>query len=152
MNSDELRTALPVLLPKAVSWAEDHAALIARDGRLLNSSEEEIARRVGVLHPERVRILEVQELPLPDDIELREAALALGLLGPTMVGLTLGYSIYLMPGHRDRFLPHELRHVFQYEQAESIAEYLPKYLGQLVSFGYTDAPMEIDARKYENLA
>ena len=64
---------------------------------------------------------------------LRAAALQAGLLGPGMVGLTLGHAIFICRGHKTRrLLSHELRHVHQYEQHGSIAAFLPVYLGQIV--------------------
>ena len=59
-----------------------------------------------------------------------------------MVGLTLGYGVYVCHGHGTvRLLSHEFRHVYQYEQAGSIAAFLPVYLQQIVTFGYNNAPM-----------
>lgn len=81
---------------------------------------------------------------------MRAAALQTGLLGPGMVGLTLGYSVIVRHGHdTTRLLSHEFRHVYQYESAGSIAAFLPLYLQQIVEFGYDNAPLEIDARLHE---
>lgn len=89
-------------------------------------------------------------LPLPGDPELKQAALATGLLGPSMIGLTLGHGIYVCHGHGNiRLLSHEFRHVHQYEQAGSIAAFLPAYLQQIVDVGYDKAPFEVDARAHE---
>lgn len=137
------------LFPKAVAWAKEHSSLILKEGRLLTEEETEIARRVGVQHPEKVRISEVTELPQPKDAELRSVALSLGLLGPTMVGLTLGYGIYIVRGNETRFIPHELRHVYQFERLGSISNFLTVYLQELQKFGYINAPLEVDASKYE---
>ena len=73
-------------------------------------------------NPEHVRVTAVETLPLPNDPELKAAALQVGLLGPGVVGLTLGYCVLLCRGHETpRLLSHELRHVHQYELAGSIA-------------------------------
>ncbi len=81
---------------------------------------------------------------------LRQAAIETGLLGPNMVGLTLGYSIFLVNGHESaRLISHECRHVYQYETFGSIERFLPVYLQQLVTYGYQDAPLEVDARTHE---
>jgi len=94
----------------------------------------------------------VESLPLPEDEMLRRAALETGLLGPGMVGLTLGYSVLICRGHDSlRLLSHEFRHVHQYEQAGSIAAFLPVYLRQVATVGYSNAPFEIDARAYETI-
>ncbi|CAG0959548.1 hypothetical protein MTYP_00647 [Methylophilaceae bacterium] len=145
-----LLAALPIILPKAVAWAEEQSALIAQNGQPLDVSLVGIAQRVGVSRPDQIRILEVPQLPLPGDPELRQAALSTGLLGPGMVGLTLGYSIYICHGHGTvRLLSHEFRHVYQYESAGSIASFLPVYLGQIATVGYQRAPLEVDARAHE---
>jgi hypothetical protein len=67
-----------------------------------------------------------------------------------MVGLTLGDGVYVCHGHGTvRLLSHEFRHVYQYEQAGSIGAFLPVYLQQIVTFGYNNAPLEVDARTHE---
>jgi hypothetical protein len=92
----------------------------------------------------------VGTLPLPEDPALRSAAVAAGLLGPRAVGLTLGHSIFICHGYKDRrLLSHELRHVHQYEQHGSIAAFLQVYLEQIVEVGYANAPLEADARAHE---
>lgn len=146
----DLRSALPLLVPKAIAWADDQSLQIAIIGKPLNDVLSKVAQSVGVMRPDLIRIAEVPRLPLPDDPDLRQAAQATGLLGPNMVGLTLGYGVYICHGHSTvRLLSHEFRHVYQYEQAGSIAAFLPVYLQQIVTFGYSNAPMEADARAHE---
>ena len=142
---------MPKLLPRAIAWAEDRAAKAAAVGTPLNASELEIARAVGVASPERVRVEMVGDrLPMPDDADLHAAAVQAGLMGPGMVGLTLGYAIFICRGHNTRrLLSHELRHVHQYEQHGSIAGFLPAYLAQVIELGYDNAPFERDARAHE---
>lgn len=109
-----------------------------------------IAGRVGVVDPAAVRILTVDSLPQPDNPELRLAANETGLLGPGMIGLTLGYAVFIVTGHESvRLVSHECRHVHQYESHGGISRFLPIYLGQIARFGYRNAPMEIDARNHE---
>jgi hypothetical protein len=92
---------------------------MAKTGQSLNETLAALAASVGVLHPEHIRVVEVLKLPFPDDPELRQAALASGLLGPNMIGLTLGYGV-VRAGHATiRLMSHEFRHVHQYEQAGS---------------------------------
>jgi hypothetical protein len=141
---------LPTFLLGAIAWAEARAARAAEVGESLMPLEQDIARSVGVAEPERVRVEIVERLPLPDDAALRAAALQAGLLGPNMTGLTLGHSIFICRGHKTRrLLSHELRHVYQYEQAGSIAAFLPVYLREVLEVGYHSAPFEADARAHE---
>lgn len=149
MNA-QLAALLPRLLPRAIEWAEGRSREILESGAPLSEIGIGLARAVGVVHPERVRVSFVTTLPLPDDPELRSAALDAGLLAPGASGLTLGYGIYLCDrSYSSRLLSHECRHVYQYECAGSIRNFLPLYLQQIVEFGYDDAPYEVDARKHE---
>ncbi|HYE36145.1 hypothetical protein [Methylocaldum sp.] len=149
----DLATALPALLPRAVAWAEVQSQQALRYGTRLNSQGSALASRVGVQRPEHIRVAIVAALPFPEDPELRAAALETGLLGPGMVGLTLGYAVFVCQGHEadSRLLSHEFRHVYQYEAAGSIQQFLPVYLSQMVEFGYEHAPLEVDARAHEIL-
>lgn len=150
MNFD-IRSALPQLTPKAIAWAEAQSDSAARMGRALTEPFISVATSVGVAFPERVRILDVSRLPVPEDPLLQQAALATGLLGPGMVGLTLGYAVLACSGYGQdvRLLSHEFRHVYQYEQAGSMAAFFPEYLQQIVAVGYHNAPFEVDARAHE---
>jgi hypothetical protein len=146
----DLASALPGLLPKAIAWAEAQSSDIIKSGAPLTNLELRLAHWVGVQEPERVRILEVTAIPRPEDPELRLAADQTGLLGPPTIELTLGYGIFVVAGYRtNRLVSHECRHVYQYEVAGSIREYLPVYLHQIVSVGYEAAPLEVDARAHE---
>lgn len=145
-----LRAELPRLLPGAIAWAEARAREVAATGVALNGAEAEIAARVGVQRPELIRVAVVESIPQPDDPTLRTAAIQTGLLRPDTVGLTLGYSIFVVRGHRSvSVLSHEFRHVHQYEAHGSIADFLPLYLQQIVEVGYDNALYELDAQAHE---
>jgi hypothetical protein len=146
----DLAEALPHLLPKAIAWAEACSTEIMTSGAPLTALELRLAHLVGVQQPERVRILEVSEIPQPEDPELRQAVTATGFLGPHTIGLTVGYGIYIVAGHAtNRLVSHECRHVYQYEVTGSIRNFLPIYLRQIASVGYAAAPLELDARAHE---
>jgi hypothetical protein len=147
---NELRESLPFITPLAIEWAERVSAAAAVSSPTLSAGGLEIARRVGVKQPERVRVAVAKELPFPDHPALQAAATQTGLLGPHTAGLTLGYTVFIREGFLDvRLLSHELRHVAQYEEAGSIANFLPLYLAQIAEVGYEAAPFEVDARNHE---
>jgi hypothetical protein len=150
MNSVDLRQALPHLLPGAIAWAEAQARSAAATGTALTPPEQEIARSVGVQRADLIRVVTGEILPVPEDSALRAAAEQAGLIGPDMIGLTLGHAVFVRRGHKTRrLLSHEFRHVHQYEQHGSIAAFLPVYLSQIVEVGYADSPFERDARAHE---
>jgi hypothetical protein len=146
----DLRAMLPLLLPKAIAWAETEANAAAITGQRLTESQQALARSVGVARPQLIRLALVDELPLPADPQLQSAAEQTGLVASHMAGVTLGYSVIVRRGYdKWRLLSHEFRHVYQYEQAGSIAVFLPTYLQQIVEVGYANAPLELDARAHE---
>jgi len=148
----DLLYELQSLLPMAIKWAEEHSEKIQKEGISLTVEQIDIARKVGVNNPEKVRILEVTVLPLPTDPKLNEAATQIGFLSDAMKGLTLGHSIYICNGHNTtRLLSHELRHVYQYETFRSIPEFMVEYLKQIVLVGYENSLLEQDAKRHEIL-
>ena len=153
MGTFDIQGALPLILPKAVEWAESEANGAMAAGRALDEQLLAIARKVGVLAPERIRIIESTPLPRPSDPLLSLAVTETGMFGPAMTGLTLGHAVFICAGHgaNIRLLAHEFRHVCQYEQAGSIASFLADYLPQLATYGYWNSPLEVDARAHELL-
>ena len=146
----DLASALPRLLPVAVEWAERQSASIRETGVALDLAGMQLARGVGVQYPERVRIKIAGAIPLPENDELRQAAIQAGLLGVGTIGLTLGYGVYLVEGRvSEQLIRHECRHVYQYEKAGSIEAFLSQYIPQVLEFGYFNAHPERDAREHE---
>src|SRR5437879_3466641 len=118
----DLAALLPILVPRAVAWAEAQSRAVLGQGTALSELGRNLASSVAVREPDRIRLSVVNSLPVPDDPLLRAAALQTGLLGPGLVGLTLGYAVILIAGYDadPRLLSHEFRHVYQYETAGSI--------------------------------
>ena len=150
VDEAHLKSKLPLLLPRAIAWAEAEESRVLASGEGLDPEDVGLARAVGVSHPHRVRIALVDAIPTPSDPMLQSAIRETGLLGPDTRGLTLGHAIFMRRDEKSRrLLSHELRHVYQYERAGSIAAFLPVYLTQMLDVGYRDAPLEIDARAHE---
>lgn len=145
-------SGLPMMVvPKAIQWAEGQSATVLAHGRALTPAQVALARSVGVGHAESVRIMVVDQFPLPDDELVRAAALRIGLAKPTIAGLTLGHAVMVRRGFENdaRLLSHELRHVAQYEAAGGIPAFLAQHLRELDRYGYEDSPFEVDARAHE---
>jgi hypothetical protein len=155
VNSSELHAQLaaqlPALAPRAIAWADGLAANAHARGTALPAPLLAVARKAGVRAPGKVRIVVMDEIPLPDDPVLKGAALSVGLSQSDAAGMTLGYAVFLRRGyeHDLRVLSHELRHVAQYEACGGIGGFLAVHLADLVAFGYEDSPFEVDARAHE---
>jgi hypothetical protein len=141
-----------ILLPRACTWAEEQERAILQSGNALTNAQMTDARLVGVAQPERVRLLQVPEIPTPHDPVLAAAAEATGLLSPLTVGLTLRYGIFIRAdcwGQR-RLIVHELAHTLQYERLGSMEAFLRQYLHECLTIGYPAAPMEQEAKRIEH--
>jgi hypothetical protein len=138
-----------MLLPQVVTWAEETEAKILRDGVPLTASQLEDARKIGVAQPEKVRLLAVPEIPMPDNPVLHSAARVINLITPETTGLTLRYGIYIRDDCKnDRALVfHELVHTLQYERLGGFEPFLHQYLSQCMKIGYPAAPLEQEAIK-----
>ncbi|RKU04110.1 hypothetical protein C7H84_07695 [Burkholderia sp. Nafp2/4-1b] len=146
----DLADILPSALPDAVAWADTQAANGLANGVPLTPAQADDARTVGVAQPERIRVVVADRLPFPDTPTLGAIARDTGLLSPGTIGLTLGHAVFVLRGHDTRrLLTHEFRHVHQYEQAGSIGAFLARYLQEIATVGYHDAPLEADARQHE---
>ncbi len=145
---------LLALIPLAVVWATEESERILSEGVALAPDEVELARKVGVTEPEKVRLHFVDRIPSPEHPALAAACEQLGFLGDGTAGLTLGHGIYIQSSEEGdrRLLAHELRHVVQYEQHDGIPGFLAVYIRQILEHGYYNAPYEVDARRAEALA
>ena len=109
------------------------------------------ARRVGATHPDRVRLLKVQEIPTPSHPALVTAGEATSLISPCTIGLTLRYGIFIRDDHWDqrRLVVHELAHTTESERLGNIEAFLRQYLHEYITIGYPAAPMEPEAKRIE---
>ena len=137
------------VLPLAAEWAEAKEQVVLKNGVPLSDSQMDDARRVGVIRPEKVRIFEVPQIPLPKHPVLKAAAEETQLITPSTVGLTVRYGIFIHSDFSDdRYLMvHELVHTSQYEKLGGFLPFFRKYLLQLINIGYPEAPMEQEAIK-----
>jgi hypothetical protein len=135
------------LLPLAANWAIKQEQRMLHAGVPLLAEEIADARAIGVAEPERVRLLQLDNVPVPSHPMLKAAAAAIQFLTPATCGLTLRYGIFVRSDcWRDRrLIAHELAHVMQYERLGGILPFLRQYLLQCLTIGYPEAPLEQEA-------
>ena len=135
------------LISLAAQWAQSQEAVILQKGIPLTEQEISDAKLVGVAHPEKIRLLKVDKIPVPDNPVLRQAAETTGFICPATAGLTVRYGIFIHTdywGDRD-IIAHELVHASQYERLGGFREFLEKYLLECIELGYPDNPLEQEA-------
>lgn len=135
------------LLPLACKWAEQQEVSIQQKGTILTHFQIEDAIHVGVKHPEKVKLLQVPNIPIPDEPSLASAAQATQLITTNTIGLALKYGIFIRSDYWNnrQLLVHELVHTSQYERLGGILPFLQNYLMECFSIGYPAAPMEQEA-------
>lgn len=134
------------LAPRAAAWLTQQETRLFPRGRPLSAAETDLARRMGVQHPEQVRVLILTEFPVPSDPALARDARSFGYGSPQEGGRTMGYLILVKPRYVDEswLLAHELVHVGQQERLGSAA-FIRRYLLELRVLGYRRSPLELEA-------
>jgi hypothetical protein len=114
ISSEQFETILPL----AVKWAQAKEKVILEHGTVLSPQYMDDAKSVGVKYPERVRIYEVPQIPIPKHPILRAAAEATQLISPATIGIALRYGIFIHNDFsNDRYIiVHELVHTMQCER------------------------------------
>ena len=142
------RRLIPLALPIVWMWSAYKRRRAAALGRALTAHESDLAGRVGVRAPERIRVCRVAKAPFPFAPLVDRLASWMGLPGTAVDGVTLGDAIFLCGSSgSDLLLAHECRHVAQFEEAGSLWAFLREYLRQVALAGYVDAAYEGDARR-----
>ncbi len=142
------RALVAMLLPLVGAWARRHERAILQTGRPLRGGEFADARRAGVQHPERVRVLVLPAVPPRLPRALREFAERCAWGPATVTGMALGYGIFVRAeqcGSRS-LLVHELAHVAQYERL-GVRAFLKLYLHQCLTSGYPHGLLEAEAKQ-----
>ena len=141
------------LIPKAASWAAEQEKYILANGTPLLPTQLENAKKIRVKYPEKIRLLKVSQIPLPEDPELKYAAQALQLITINTIGLTLHYGIFIKNDYwyNREIIIHELVQTAQYERLGGIQNFLNQYLTECINFGYPAAPLEQEAIKTSKL-
>ncbi|MCA1931670.1 hypothetical protein [Rheinheimera sp.] len=138
-------------MPQYIDWAVATEAKGVKEGQVLNAAQLAIAKEIGIRHPEKVRLVYVDQVPFPhDNWLLRVVGEALGFIGEGIVNnaQVFGYSIYVRIGYEltTPKLAHELVHVLQIERS-SLEAVVTQHFSDLAVYGYDDSPLEVEAYK-----
>ena len=144
------RFVVTAFLPVACVWAARHESTILRLGLSLSAAQADKARQIGVVHPDKVRLLAVDVIP-PTNRLLRTVGAKLGFVSSQTIGMTLRYGIFMQADQRGdrRLLVHELAHVAQYERFGGFRRFLFQYLQECINSGYPLGDLELQAKRAE---
>jgi hypothetical protein len=114
----------------ACQWAKRQEATILEHGVPLTADQIADARRAGVRHPGRIRLLVVGRIPLPEDKELADAARRAQIITDASHGVTFGYGVIIRADNwRNReLLVHQFAHVAQCERSGNLETFVSEYL------------------------
>jgi hypothetical protein len=140
-----------LVLPPYIEWATATEATGLQQGQALDAQQLLIAREIGIKHPEKVRLVYVEQVPFPHDNPLlKTVGEALGFIGEGIVNnaQVFGYSIYVRTGYEltTPRLAHELVHVLQIERS-SLEAVVTQHFSDLATYGYDNSPLEVEAYK-----
>ena len=144
------RIVVTAFLPVACAWAARHESTILRRGVALSAAQADKAREIGVVYPEKVRLLAVNVIP-PTNRLLRTIGAKLGFVSSQTIGMTLRYGIFIQTEHWGdrRSLIHELAHVAQHERFGGFRRFLFQYLQECINPGYPLGDLELEAKRAE---
>ena len=139
------------LIPEATKWVEKQESFILSNGVPLTEKQSRIASKIGIKNIDKIRLLQVESIPEPEDSVLNEASKAIGFISGNTLGITYRYGIYIRQDfwNNESLIIHELTHTLQYERLGGIADFLNQYIKECIYYGYDKSPLEIEAKTIE---
>jgi hypothetical protein len=138
------------LLPLAYQWAKAQEEFVLAHGTPLSSQHMADARLAGVQDVERVRVLVVDRIPLPEGGELAEAARRTHIITEDTRCVGVGHAVMIRAeawGDRELLL-HNFVHVAQCERSGGLEQWIRDYLfDRHTSPTFTIGSLEEEARR-----
>ena len=144
------QTTFEALLPIAFQWAKAQEEFVLSNGIPLTPQQIADAQLAGVRNSERIRVLVVDRIPLPEDAMLAEATRRSRILTADTRCTGCGYAIIIRAdawGDRELFL-HNLVHIAQCERSGGLGPWIRDYLSNRNSCAdFTVGSLEDEARR-----
>lgn len=144
------QTSFEQLLPLAYQWTKAQEELVLAHGTALSPQHMADARLAGVRDCERIRILVVDRIPLPEGGELAEAARRARIITEDTRCVGFGHAIIIRAeawGDRELLL-HNLVHIAQCERSGGLEQWVKQYLvDRQNSASFTISSLEEEARR-----
>jgi hypothetical protein len=137
------------LLPLACQWVKAQEEFILARGSPLGPQHKADARLAGIRDFERVRVLIVDRIPLPEGGELAKVARRAQIITPDTRCVGFGHAVIIRAdswGDRELLL-HNLVHIAQCERSGGLEQWVRQYLGDRQTCAeFTVGPLEEEAR------
>jgi hypothetical protein len=144
------QTTFEQLLPLAYQWAKAQEEYVFAHGTALSPQHMADARLAGVQDCERVRVLVVDRIPLPEDRELAEAARRTHIITEDARCIGFGHAIIIRAeawGDRELLL-HNFVHIAQCERSGGLEPWVRQYLvDRQNSASFSICSLEEEARR-----
>lgn len=138
------------LLPLAYHWAKAQEEFVLAHGTPLSPQHMADARLAGVRDCERVRMLVVDRIPLPEGGDLAEAARRTHIITEDTRCVGFGHAVMIRAeawGDRE-LLVHNFVHVAQCERSGGLEQWVQQYLfDRQTSASFTVGSLEEEARR-----
>ncbi len=136
-----------ITLPFAWWWLRKNEKIALRLGRELNEEELRWAEQLEIIHPHKIRVLNVTRMPSPVPEWVERFMQRRGFPVGNAVGMCMHYGIYVVEkySHSKTLLAHEMVHTHQFERLGGGWHFLREYLYQTLLLGYINAPLENEA-------
>ena len=138
------------LLPLAYQWARAQEEFVLAHGMALQTQQLSDARLAGVRDCERIRVLVVDRIQLPEDARLVEATRRVRVLTEDTRCTGFGHAIIIRAdawGDRELLL-HNLVHIAQCERSGGLEPWIREYLSNRITCpDFTVGTLEEEARR-----
>ena len=138
------------LLPRAYDWAKEQEQFVLARGNPLGARHTADACLAGVKNWERIRILVVDRIPMPEDAALAEAAKRSGIITKDTRCMGFGYALIVRVDdwHDRELILHNLVHIAQCERSGGLENWVRDYLGNRTNCAdFTVGSLEEEARR-----
>ena len=134
-------------LPEVVHWIEEMENFIQSNGRFLNNEELTIAKEIGILNYDIIKVWESNKPPKPKSTMLQFLGDEIGFFSSNTNGISFRYGIFIHSSCSNKIsvLEHELVHTLQYERFRSVEKFILFYLDDVLTNGYENSLLEKEA-------
>jgi hypothetical protein len=131
--------------PNVLAWHQQSEVGLLAQGRVLTDRESAAAKRMGVLSPEKIRVVVTKSFPMPQDEAVRAEVSNLGWSNSER-GRTMGYAVLLKSESTNGIeaLAHEFVHVAQAERMGR-SVFVRRWMVEMKMVGARRAPLEVVA-------